>query len=162
MATWDQIITWQRQPQFLQPYKLLTSNKLNWNLCFYLRKRNLIFTCITGKATRKNSTTQRINTHLFPSFPEQREKTITSAPSLMVLVLKPFPSDKSNIEQVTIPYLEKKHKTNIYIYMYYSITTGLHCPIVFASLLFAEYPKDMHCRILSGSIPPPLSAIELN
>ena len=32
--------------------------------------------------------------NLFPSFPQQRENTITSAPSLMVLVLKPFPSDK--------------------------------------------------------------------
>lgn len=30
--------------------------------------------------------------------------------------------------------------------------------MVFASLLLAEYPRDMHCRIFSGSIPPPLSA----
>jgi len=31
---------------------------------------------------------------------------------------------------------------------------------VFAILLLAEYPRDMHCRILSGFIPPPLSAID--
>lgn len=30
--------------------------------------------------------------NLFPGFPPEREKTITSAPSLMVLVLNPFPS----------------------------------------------------------------------
>lgn len=31
-------------------------------------------------------------THLFPLIPRQREKTIASAPSLIVLVLNPFPS----------------------------------------------------------------------
>lgn len=32
---------------------------------------------------------------------------------------------------------------------------------MFATLLFAEYPRDMQCRILSGSIPPPLSAKQI-
>lgn len=36
-----------------------------------------------------------------------------------------------------------------------------HWPIVFANLLFAEYPRDMHWRILSGVIPPPLSVVQL-
>lgn len=31
--------------------------------------------------------------------------------------------------------------------------------MVFAILHLAEYPKDMHCRILSGFIPPPSSEI---
>ena len=35
------------------------------------------------------------NTYLLPSVPGQSENTITSAPSLIVLVLKPFPSGKS-------------------------------------------------------------------
>lgn len=35
---------------------------------------------------------------LFPSCPTQRENTITSAPSLMVLVLKPFPSVPKRME----------------------------------------------------------------
>lgn len=30
--------------------------------------------------------------------------------------------------------------------------------MVSAILLFTEYPRDMHCRSLSGSMPPPLSA----
>lgn len=33
-------------------------------------------------------------TNLSPSFPGQRENTITSAPSLIVLVLNPLPSSK--------------------------------------------------------------------
>lgn len=38
--------------------------------------------------------------NLSPSFPQQREKTITSAPSLIVLVLKPFPSNMEEKEKI--------------------------------------------------------------
>lgn len=33
--------------------------------------------------------------------------------------------------------------------------------MVSAILLFSEYPRDMHCLILSGSIPPPLSKLNI-
>lgn len=105
-------------------------------------------------------------TNLFPSFPQQRENTITSAPSLMVLVLKPFPSKKVqsrwNIRNLFLyrNFLKMPswcQNSVIWIMFFLKIYVS-HCPIVFAWLLFTEYPRDMHCRILSGSIPPPLSA----
>lgn len=40
------------------------------------------------------------------------------------------------------------------------ICINSHWPIVFANLLFAEYLRDMHWRILSGVMPPPLSEVQ--
>ena len=48
----------------------------------------------TSKATSKVKVQSERTNDLFPFFPQQRENTITSAPSLIVLVLKPFPSDQ--------------------------------------------------------------------
>lgn len=50
-----------------------------------------IYTSQTEKCKKRPVKGGRSN-NLFPGFPLEREKTITSAPSLMVLVLNPFPS----------------------------------------------------------------------
>lgn len=69
---------------------------------------------------------------LFPYCPPQRENTITSAPSLMVLVLKPLPSVKIwNENAVKRGIKNYKMKPSIYRGI-------LHCPMVFANLVFSE------------------------
>lgn len=94
----------------------------------------------------------------------------------MVLVLKPFPSIKITLKDQYALYNENSTrlmlspKLNVYIVqsnnnnqsIFLLDGVSLHCPIVFAILLFAEYPSDMHWRILSGSIPPPLSERRIN
>ena len=77
----------------------------------------------------------------------------------MVLVLKSFPSAKTSKENSILKLIKKYEKE---LKNKLQITElkdkFLHCPIVFANLIFSEYPNDMQCRILSGFIPPPLSA----
>lgn len=53
--------------------------------------------------------------------------------------------------------INEEHKRITVTLLLTSWNKILHCPIVFALLLLAEYPSDMHRRILSGFIPPPSS-----
>lgn len=43
-----------------------------------------------------------MNKNLVPSIPRLRENTKTSAPSLIVLVLKPFPSERSRVSKLNM------------------------------------------------------------
>jgi hypothetical protein len=79
-------------------------------------------------------------------------KTITSAPSRIVLVLKPLPSDpRSNINSTvrgSRQLIQKKLQGRI--------PKTIHCPMK-ASDCLSENPKLMQRLSASGSIPPPSS-----
>lgn len=85
----------------------------------------------------------------FKSYPfsKWRLKTITSAPSLIELVLKPFPSIMLHISKFIW-----KQKKNFRM----KSITSLHCPIDDFDFL-SENPKLIQHLIASGPIPPPLS-----
>lgn len=79
-------------------------------------------------------------------------KTITSAPSRIVLVLKPLPSDpRSNINSTVRGSRQLIHKK-----LQGRIPKTIHCPMK-ASDCLSENPKLMQRLSASGSIPPPSS-----
>lgn len=77
-----------------------------------------------------------------------RLKTTTSAPSLMVLVLKPFPSESHGLETSTFKKRRRTRKSDV---------RAIHRPIAVLTFL-SENPKLIHRLIASGSIPPPSSS----
>lgn len=79
-------------------------------------------------------------------------KTITSAPSLIVLVLKPLPSDKQANNESNSQTL--RYRSHMEIRK--KSTKKIHCPMK-ASDCLSENPKLMQHLRASGSIPPPSS-----
>lgn len=77
---------------------------------------------------------------------------MTSAPSLIELVLKPFPSERLQFNQFM--------QGQIYDHLKNISTSIVHCPMADLDFLF-ENPKLKQRRIASGSIPPPSSVVNM-
>ena len=80
----------------------------------------------------------------------QRVKTIASAPSRIVLVLNPFPSNRSDKCQNVRQWVSGDDLQII------KQKLAIHCPIEDPDC-FSENPKLMHRLKESGSMPPPSS-----
>lgn len=84
-------------------------------------------------------------------FFKQRVNTITSAPSLIELVLNPFPSKRLKAPATQLVTIKNKalgKQVNKIVF--------IHCPMEHFVFL-SENPKLIQRLIVSGSIPPPSS-----